>query len=336
MNIPTLKLHATGQAYIRWQGKTKYFGKYGTPETDRAYRQWMQGLLGNKGDGAESPLVSDLIQAYVDANPSKNHGDKFRAIADLGPLSGHRCHEYTPLAYRKHRELVAGTGTRCARHVNDLMRLVQRIFRWGVSMEMCSLDTYSRLKTVDPLKAHEVKRQSKKRLPAKREDVEKTLAELHDVPAAIVRLILYTGARPGEICTMKASEVTKSGPQGTWVYRPGKHKTGHHGKRRFIAFGPLGKEILRQFWPACGDYFFPSAVIISHYRPASLRQAIGHACIRAGVPYWSPYQLRHLRLTELAVDKGLETAASVAGHGEIETTKLYQHEPDVLQLNRAV
>jgi len=336
MKIPALKMHKTGQAYLRWEGKCCYFGKYGTKDSEERYTKWRQEIVGNLETEASSCLVIDLFARYTEAHPGRNLKDKLKAVSDLGSLAGHRCHEYTPLVFRKHRTMIASNGKRCARHVNDLMRLVQRIFRWGVSMEMASIETYNRLKTVDPLKAHEVKHQSKKRQPAKREDVIKTMAELNPMAMAIVQLVLYTGARPGEICGMKAMGIDKNGPHGVWVYRPMDHKTKHHGKRRFITFGPMGRAIIKQWWPSHGDYFFPSALVHGHYKPASLRQAVGHACKRAGVEHWSPYQLRHLRMTELATDKGLEVAASVAGHGEIETTKLYQHEPDVIALRDAV
>ncbi len=335
VKIPIPKLHSSGQAYVRWEGKCKYFGKYGTEKAEKGYWQWREQLLGNKAP-SESPLVIDLIKRYTEHHSSKNNKDKLKSISDLGPLSGLHCNEFGPLAFRKFREIVASNGKRCARHVNDLMRGLQRAFRWGVSMELVPLDIYQRMKTVAPLKAHEVKHQAKKRQPAKREDVERTLEELHPIPAAIVQLILFTGARPGEICGMMASEVTKDGPNGTWVFRPGKHKTLHHGKRRFIVFGPKGQAILRQFWPSMGEYFFPSAIVIGHYQVASLKQAVEAAALRAGVPHWTPYQIRHLRLTELTTDKGLEMAATVAGHGETGTTKHYQHEPDVIALNEAV
>lgn len=336
MKIPTPKPHKTGQAYIYWQRKCIYFGKYGTPEADEKYWQWRKSMTGGVSPTVKQYLVIDLLNLYASSHAGRKAKDKYKAITDLGPLVRYHCHEYTPLIFRKHRERIASTGTRCARHVNDLMRLIQRIFRWGVSMEMCSLDTYSRLKTVDPLKAHEVEHQSKKRVPAKREDVEKTMDELNPMAMAVVKLILYTGARPGEICGMMASEITKDGPHGVWVYRPDKHKTTHHGKRRYVVFGPKGRAIVKEWWPRHGDYFFPSRLIVGHYQPSSLRQAVGHACKRAGVPHWSPYQIRHLRMTELAVDKGLEVAASVAGHGETQTTRLYQHEPDVIALREAL
>ncbi len=331
--IPYPKAHPCGQAYLRWDGKYKYFGKYGTEEADQKYWQWRHELEHGK-QVDNSWHVGELFEAYEKEYP-KLQKDKFKAVNALGAISGLKCTEYGPLTYRKHRDIVASTGTRCARHVNDLMRLVQRIFRWGVSMGKVPLEVYSRLKTVDPLKADQVKRQSKPRKPAKRADVMKTLPELADMPAAIVQLILFTGARPGEICAMKASEVSKDGPHDTWVYRPEKHKTGYHGKRKFIAFGAKGQELLSKWWPSVGDYFFPASQAFGNYRTSSLMQAVEHACKRAGVPHWTPYQLRHLRLTEVAVDFGLETAAKLAGHGETGTTQGYAHQPDKTKLDEA-
>lgn len=336
MKTPELKMHRTGQAYIYWEGKCKYFGKYGSKQAEQSFRTWLAGLYGNKSPELESDLVADLFEAYTKEHTSKNLEPKLKAIADLGPLSGHRCHEYTPLVFRRHRARLVAAGTRCASYVNDLMRLVQRVFKWGVSMEMVGFEVYNQLKTVDPLKANEVKHQARKRKPAKRADVLRTIEELDPMPKAIVQLVLFTGARPGEICGMLASEVSKDGPLGTWVCRPDKHKTAHHGKSKYIVFGPKGQAILKEWWPKKGDWFFPSSLIVDHFQVPSVKQAVEAAAIRAGVPHWTPYQLRHLRMTELAVDKGLEIAASVAGHGETDTTRLYQHEPDIIALRDAV
>lgn len=324
-----MKLHKTGQGYIRHNGKTIYFGKFGTPEANRKYQAWLT------GKAKPSCTLAELFTAYAAHNPSKNHKDKVAAVSVLGSLSHHRCDEYTPLVSRRHRKQL-DNGKRCARHINALMQLIQRIFRWGVSVEMVPLEVWQKLKTVEPLKPHEVAHQSKRRQLVKREIVMKTLEELQELPADIIRLLLFTGARPGEICGLRASEINKNGPHGTWVYRPTKHKTIYRGIKRFVVFGIEGQKILEKHWPAKGDYLFPSAVILGHYKPSSLRQAVGHACKRAGVASWSPYQIRHLRLTELAVDKGLEIAASVAGHGEASTTRIYQHEPSEAEIKKAV
>jgi len=86
-----------------------------------------------------------------------------------------------------------------------------------------------------------------------------------------------------------------------------------------------------------GDYVFPSGVLLNdHYQEASLRQAVGHACTAAGVAKWTPYQLRHMRITEVAVEHGLEAAAAVVGHSSIRTTQIYQHMPDAESVRKVI
>ena len=110
-----------------------------------------------------------------------------------------------------------------------------------------------------------------------------------------------------------------------------------HGKKRQIPFGPESQKLLANLWPIHGDPFFPSAVLINKpYTTTVLRQAIGHAAMRAGAGRWSPYQLRHDHLTKVAVDRGLETAARDAGHSETSTTLIYTHQPYADQIQRAL
>jgi integrase len=62
----------------------------------------------------------------------------------------------------------------------------------------------------------------------------------------MVRLQLLTGARPGEICAMRPTNVTR-GIDGVWTYRPASHKTEHHGRERRIFIGPQAQEILTPY-----------------------------------------------------------------------------------------
>lgn len=326
--IPYPKLHkASGQAYLRWNGEYVYFGKYGTGKADSKYQEWKRKIETGCEVVVKGYFLTELIEDYIKANAAI-HSEKIKALRDLGPLAKLDVTEYGPLAYRKHRDRMIASGTRCAGYVNSLMQLMQRVVRYGVSMGRIPISLYQTIKTVNPLKPHEVKRQSKPRKAADRQMVEQTLQQMNPLARDITRLVLFTGARPGEICCMKASEIDKKGPRGRWVYRPALHKTAHKGKQRFIVFGPEGQSIVEKWWPVAGDYFFPSKLIVGHYKTKSLLQAVHHACVRANVPIWTPYQLRHLRLTEVAVDEGLDVAAKLAGHGETGTTQGYAHQPD--------
>ena len=59
------------------------------------------------------------------------------------------------------------------------------------------------------------------------------------------------------------------------------------------------------------------------YNTSSYRKAIWRACQSAGVPAWSPNQIRHTRLTEIRRTEGLEAAQVTAGHDRADVTQIY-------------
>lgn len=65
------------------------------------------------------------------------------------------------------------------------------------------------------------------------------------------------------------------------------------------------------------------------YTSYTYRRAIRHAVDRAradkkDVPYWSPYALRHARITEVQYEHGWETAAAVGGN-TVQMARVYAH-----------
>src|SRR5262249_54818924 len=76
-------------------------------------------------------------------------------------------------------------------------------------------------------------------------DVEATLPQLTPTLAAMVRLQLATGMRPGELVIIRPCDVDRTGP--VWVYRPESHKTEHHDAIRVVFIGPQGQEVLKPF-----------------------------------------------------------------------------------------
>ncbi len=57
--------------------------------------------------------------------------------------------------------------------------------------------------------------------------------------SAIVGLQRLTGARPGEILSLRIGEIDRG--EAVWVYTPQSHKTAHRGHSRTIFFGPRRK-----------------------------------------------------------------------------------------------
>lgn len=65
-------------------------------------------------------------------------------------------------------------------------------------------------------------------------------------------------------------------------------------------------------------------VLGDHYRPDAYARAIRRACKRAGVPHWTPNQIRHTAATLLAERTGgLDPSRLMLGHSSIATTAIY-------------
>jgi integrase len=59
------------------------------------------------------------------------------------------------------------------------------------------------------------------------------------------------------------------------------------------------------------------------YDRNSYRQAVGRACLKAGVPVWNPLQLRHTAATLIRTKYGVEAAKVILGHTKVETSQIY-------------
>ena len=103
--------------------------------------------------------------------------------------------------------------------------------------------------------------------------VKATLPHLTAPLAAMVKLQLLTGARPGEIASLRPRDVDRSDP-ASWVYRPGSHKTEHHGRDRVIVLGPRAQKVLRPWLDRDPD--------MNCFRPAEA----GNGRVRVVLPEW--------------------------------------------------
>ncbi len=137
------------------------------------------------------------------------------------------------------------------------------------------------------------------------------------------------------------------------------HKTVHHGHRRSIYFGPKAQLILKRFIETrpLNSYLFspkeaekrrlaqrhslrktplpygnrPGTNRVphrdrpprGHYDTRSYARAIARACKRAGIPKWTPHQLRHSAATNLRKEFGLEVARILLGHRSPMVTETY-------------
>jgi integrase len=195
--------------------------------------------------------------------------------------------------------------------------------------------------------------------PVSERRVEACLPHMPPPVAAMVRLQLLTGMRPGEACSMRRVDIDAG--RKTWIYRPASHKAEHHGRSRVIPLGPQAQAVIRPFLPLdpLEPLFSPRAwmaesrpnatrVYADRYTKDTYGQAVDRACAKA-FPHpkfgcssrgldaaqnrdlaawqkkrrWSPNQLRHAYATRLRRLYGLEAAQVLLGHAKADTTEIY-------------
>lgn len=132
----------------------------------------------------------------------------------------------------------------CRREVNKRVGRIVRMFKWGVENEFVPAMIHHALSQVRGL--------ARGRSPARESEPVRPVFDAH-VDAvkpfvgrqvwAMIRVQRLTGMRPGEVCIMRASDIDQSG--ANWIYRPGSHKTEHHGHERKVFLDPKVQDVLK-------------------------------------------------------------------------------------------
>lgn len=271
--------------------------------------------------------------------------------------------KFGPLALKAVREDMVQSGL--ARNtVNRRITQLRTIFKWGVENEMVPVTIHQALLTVRGLKAGKTSAPERPPVPqVKLEHVLKTIECCHKTVADMIRVQLLSGMRPKEVRVMRACDIDQS--DDIWIYTPHQHKTQHKGKHRPIPIHPESQAILVPYLiekeDCPDDYLFkpgdamkliaielrskrktkvqPSQVNRKTGRKYPFREcytkdaylcAVQRAAERAGVPKWSPNQLRHTQATQVNEALGIEAAQRLLGHSSPETTKIYL-DPDTLR-----
>ncbi len=108
------------------------------------------------------------------------------------------------------------------------------MFRWAVSYELLPGGVYEALRTVEALRAGRTSAAESVPVPPVDTVHVKVIQNFVSRQVwAMVRLQLYTGMRPGEVCQLRPCDLDTSNEK-VWVWRPRHHKTAHHSKRRVI------------------------------------------------------------------------------------------------------
>jgi integrase len=263
--IPVYRHHKpSGLASVRIEGRDIYLGPYGTPESRAKYNRVITEWLANHHREPDSTngnakathvIVDELIAAYLDfaktyyvkngeiTGEYRNIGDALRQLTTLYGRT--RVDDFGPSALKAVRRAMIDADL-CRRTINNRVNRIRRVFKWGVENEQVPAEILHALQAVAPLKLGRCNvREADPVKPVPERLIEPVLELVSPQVAAMIRLQLLTGMRPGEVMQMRTCDIDMSGP--IWIYRPLRHKTEHHGRQRVIYLGPKAQEVLRPF-----------------------------------------------------------------------------------------
>jgi len=269
--------------------------------------------------------------------------------------------KFGPVRLKKIRQKLIDSGKLCRNTINARIGDIVRIFRWGVENELVEPKTWHQLQAIKNLRAgHPGTFDHPQVKQALIEDVLKTIESAHPVLGDMIMVQLLGGMRPQEVRLLRFCDIDTT--DDIWIYFPHEHKTEHHDKTRAIPLIPEAQNILNKYQNNdANEYIFSpkkALKIISkikrekrkskvqpsqrgrrkgrkarkpikdHYTRDSYLHAVKRAAARAGVPIWSPNQLRHTRATDVDSSQGIAAAQALLGHSSPEITKVYL-DPDV-------
>lgn len=388
---PKLSRHApSGQGRVRLAGRDHWLGVWPADQSDppppvrEAYnRHIADWLRAGRPTGAAAAAVTgpppagltvdELILRYLafadgyytdpDGQPTKEAEDIRLSLRPLSALYGSTpAAGFGARAFKLVRDEMVRAGL-CRRIVNQRAGRVRRAFRWAAAEELVPAAVYHAVQAVESLRpGRSAAPESEPVRPVDPAHVDATLPFLTRPVAAMVRLQLLSGCRPGEVVQMRTCDLDTSGE--VWTFAPQRHKGRWRGRPRVVYLGPRAQEVVRPFLrPDSPEAFlFSPAEAMREFRAAqraarttpltpaqvwekkaapqkaprdrydarSYAKAVGKACKRAGVPGWCPLMLRHTAGTEARRLAGLEAAQAHLGHARANVTEVYAERVDGL------
>lgn len=245
----------------------------------------------------------------------------------------------------------------CRKEANRRVRLIQQMFGWGVGKELVSREIAGALKYIEMFREGTGK--VRESIPVKSVSdavIDATLPFLPPTVDDMVRVHRLIGGRPQDICNLRWCDIDES--DDIWIFTPFEHKMEHKRKVRHIAIRFEAQIIFEQYRhrPVNEFIFSPRETVRivadrkraarktptkpsqikrekkkaprhnEKYSTRAYETAIDRAAAKAGVPPWSPNQLRHAFATETEGSLNREAARILLGHSHQSTTDIYVDE----------
>ena len=335
MKVPKYRKHASGQAIVWLNGKDHYLGPHGSEESKNEYRRLLISHLGVDHTGVRTyHSLRELYRQYLEHARDYYHGSNEAeqlefAIRPLIEAYGDvRVDAFRPAVLISFRDRMEVTG-RTRQGINKQMSRIRRMVKWGVTHELVPASVLDAIATLPPLRRGRTAAPESEPITAvSDDDLQATIQHAPIIIGDMINVQLLTACRPGELVGMTRRQIDTTGE--VWCYRPVKHKNQWRDQGREIQIGPRAQQIMRDYLPTGLDVplfsprrFHSNAKFRQQYDVRQYRKSIWAACDNAGIPRWSPNQLRHSRATEIRAKYGVEGAQHVLGHATIDATQIY-------------
>lgn len=371
---------ATRRAFV-WDGQAKkriYLGawpNYPGPlplDLKEAYRSAISQIImrpEQPSDSLAGPItLAMLVSKFLEYADSRYRGGKtvknlaysIRAVLDL--YRNDPAEAFGPKKLQEVRLLMARQG-RTRQGINMAAGYIRQMFKWAVGQELVKPDQLVALTALAPLRYGAVNApESPAREAVAKELVDATLPYLSPTVATMVRVQMFTGMRPAEVCKLSIGDIDRTKPD-VWVYRPADHKMAHLGRTRLVPFVKDVIDLLEPYLRADGKPIFspsetrqaweaekrakrktkvqpsqedrrvliPMIFAGDQYTTVSYRRAITRGCKRAGVKPWGPNQIRKLAAQITSDLFGLDTARALLGHADGAITRRHYAQKDLAQ-----
>ena len=325
---------ATNRAFVRIEGKMYYLGKYNSEASRREYDRIIGEFVANGRQPFHRPdeiRIENLVARFLDyVYKEQDYCERSQTrfahvLGRLKHLYGKQLvSQFGPVALKAIRRQYLEEGLSLDT-INGYIGIIKQVFYWGSEEEIVPAEVAGALRVMKMLqKGRSAAKENAPVEPVADEIVEKTLPHI-DRPEVqdMVRVQRLIAGRPQDMYNMRYCDIDTSGE--IWKYTPFTHKTKKKGKVRELPIGPKAQEILKKYFDRCNDmeqfvFLKPSG---KPYTGGCYGDRITRACKKAGVPHWSPNQLRHSGGTAVRDKFGLDAAQAVLGHSHAQTTQIY-------------
>lgn len=263
--IPSYRRHrASGQAVVTLSGRDHYLGPHGSKtsivEYDRLVAEWLatrRTLTPGGGEqGASGVTIDQLVHAFwqhakrfcvrpdgLPTGETENYRNALRPLRRMygGMLIG----AFSPLKLKALREHFIKRGWSRG-YINHQIGRVRSMIRWGVENELAPAGVLQALQAVKALsRGRSEARETEPVQPVARELVDAVQPYVSEQVWDLIQLQLLTGARAGELVSLRCSDLKIDGD--IWTAEPKQHKTQHHGFSRRITLGPKAQAIVKKY-----------------------------------------------------------------------------------------